>query len=368
MIIENTLDFNGRQNVSLYNRTVWYIKVRWYFISIVSVVGILGQYLDLGFSSVTVLNICTALVALAINGFFMWFTKKYRYSSEIISILAQSLLIIDLLLITMILYVQGGIESRGVILYSIPILIAGVLFGKRMTYIITCSVVVLYVGLITMDFLNIIEPIDVRSPSLHTDTAYYFATITFFPSLFILIAAVAMYLNSMLSSEEKEVRIQELHMKQAQRTARLGSWEWDTVKDRITWSDELYRIFGLDPLMSKLTYKTYLQSVAAGDRKNAEKIIQQAMKDKLPYEFIHTVKRKNDGTIRYVLSRGNIDTNKRGDVIKMHGTAQDITDLREAQIALEKRTAEIEDLNKLMIGRELRMAELKAKLEKVSKK
>ena len=116
---------------------------------------------------------------------------------------------------------------------------------------------------------------------------------------------------------------------ETQRLARLGSWEWDIVADRVTWSEELFRIFGLDPLEFVPTYEAYLARLEAEDRVIADELVRGAVERGDPYAFEHQVN-VPDGEVRWVQARGRAVRDDAGRVVKLQGTAQDITDQREA--------------------------------------
>lgn len=58
----------------------------------------------------------------------------------------------------------------------------------------------------------------------------------------------------------------------AQRIAHLGNWEWDIREDKLYWSDELYRIFGLSPDTFTPTYKVFLSFVHGDDRESVKNL------------------------------------------------------------------------------------------------
>ncbi|MBV8385607.1 MAG: PAS domain S-box protein [Acidimicrobiia bacterium] len=116
---------------------------------------------------------------------------------------------------------------------------------------------------------------------------------------------------------------------ETQRLARLGSWEWDIAADRMTWSEELFRIFGLDPLEFVPTYEAYLARLGAEDRIIADELVRKAVERGDPYAFEHQV-RLPDGGVRWVQARGRVIRDETGRVAKLQGTAQDVTDQREA--------------------------------------
>jgi PAS domain S-box-containing protein len=114
---------------------------------------------------------------------------------------------------------------------------------------------------------------------------------------------------------------------EAQEVAHIGSWEWDIPADRISWSDELYRLWGLPPGSEDITYEWYLDSIHPGDRELARRTIDEAYESKRPFVFDHRVA-SADGTVRWIHSRGRVITDPSGTPVRMLGTAQDITERR----------------------------------------
>ncbi len=72
---------------------------------------------------------------------------------------------------------------------------------------------------------------------------------------------------------EDVLRKKERQLADSQRVARLGSWEWDIVTNKVTWSDELYRIFGLKPQESEATYDAFLNAVHPDDREKLDSAV-----------------------------------------------------------------------------------------------
>ena len=95
------------------------------------------------------------------------------------------------------------------------------------------------------------------------------------------------------ASEQHEM-VQALHQREqqlaeAQRVANLGSWEWDIAADRVAWSDELYRIFGLKPHELEPTYEGYLAHVHPDDVAVVNGWVGGALTGGEPFEGDHRV-------------------------------------------------------------------------------
>lgn len=116
----------------------------------------------------------------------------------------------------------------------------------------------------------------------------------------------------------------------AQEIAHLGSWEWDIAGNHVTWSDELYRIYGISPGEHKATFEGYLARVREDDRARVMGIIKQSLADHQPYEFEERIVHPN-GAVRTLFSRGVVHVDEHGQPIRMLGTCQDITDHTRAQ-------------------------------------
>jgi PAS domain S-box-containing protein len=134
---------------------------------------------------------------------------------------------------------------------------------------------------------------------------------------------------------EEALRQSEANLLHAQRIAHVGSWEFDLVTQKITWSEELFRIFGLDPTQSEPSYAELLEIIPTEDRDRLVSAVKRAIADGTPYEVDHRICRPNR-TIRHVISKGQAVLNDRQTVFKLYGTALDITDRKTAEIALQQ--------------------------------
>lgn len=123
---------------------------------------------------------------------------------------------------------------------------------------------------------------------------------------------------------ESELRRSEASLAEAQAIAHLGSWEWDVRADVIRWSDELYRIFGVDQAEGDVSYAEYLTRLHPEDRASVEGMVRTAFETHEGFAFRHRVLRP-DGSVRVVDSTGSV-TLAGDEVVRMAGTAHDVTE------------------------------------------
>lgn len=105
---------------------------------------------------------------------------------------------------------------------------------------------------------------------------------------------------------------------------RTARWEWDIRADRVTWSDDLYRMYGLEPREFRASYQAFLERVHPADRERVNAIVEQALRDGRPFEFEHRLVRP-DGTVRVLHARGAVEQAPDGRMVRMYGSTRDVT-------------------------------------------
>jgi PAS domain S-box-containing protein len=130
------------------------------------------------------------------------------------------------------------------------------------------------------------------------------------------------------------LRESQRRLEEAQRMARIGHWHLDLATQQVTWSDEIFRIFGLSP-DRKLKLADLLEVIHEEDRERCRKHYAEALAGLRPYDIEYRIVRPN-GEIRWVHSRGAIDRDASGKAVRMLGTGQDITDRKQAEEALRE--------------------------------
>ncbi|MCH8927231.1 MAG: PAS domain-containing protein [Candidatus Marinimicrobia bacterium] len=134
-------------------------------------------------------------------------------------------------------------------------------------------------------------------------------------------------------TEQKKVlddlTVSELNLNKAQEMAHVGSWDLDLRTNRLNWSDEVYRIFGLTPQEFGATYEAFVEAIHPDDREMVNEAYQEAVKNNSPYEVVHRVLRP-DGEIRIVRERSEEILDSTGHAIRSVGTVHDITEMEES--------------------------------------
>jgi PAS domain S-box-containing protein len=140
--------------------------------------------------------------------------------------------------------------------------------------------------------------------------------------------------------EEKTELIQSLqqttrHLQDAQRIAHIGNWELDIVSSEMMWSEELFRIFGLEP-SSAVSFDDIINTrIHPDDRPALLTQIEQAIARGTCYNIDSRIIR-NDGSIGYINSRGETLLDESGKAIKLMGTSIDITERKQAEESLKQ--------------------------------
>src|SRR5262245_24201887 len=135
-------------------------------------------------------------------------------------------------------------------------------------------------------------------------------------------------------SAEKLIR-SEKQLAAAQQIVHLGSWEWNITSDRVTWSAELSRIFGMDPGTNAATYERFLEFMHPEDRSHVHSNILAAVGSRTPSNFEFRVFNKETGS-RLFIAYVDVMVDEEGQVISLIGTAQDITEQRLAEEQLKR--------------------------------
>lgn len=140
---------------------------------------------------------------------------------------------------------------------------------------------------------------------------------------------------------QRQLESNRLQMLQAQNIAQLGSWEWDLINEKYSWSDNLYDLYGVNRQAFEISEENFISLVHEDDRKYVRKTISDCLTTQIPMDYYHRTIPINDKT-RTMHCNGIVISDENGNPLSMVGTAQDVTSQIEAEQALkesEKRLA-----------------------------
>jgi PAS domain S-box-containing protein len=136
---------------------------------------------------------------------------------------------------------------------------------------------------------------------------------------------------------EEKLKKSEANLAEAQRVAHVGNWEFDVLTQEITWSEELFHIFGFDPTQPEPTLDEHIQRIHPDDRALWQTIVRKVMVTGKPHQLDFRIVQP-DGSIRFIEGKGEAVVNEQGQVIKLFGTALDITQRKKVEEALRQVT------------------------------
>ncbi|HEY3377948.1 MAG TPA: PAS domain S-box protein [Armatimonadota bacterium] len=131
---------------------------------------------------------------------------------------------------------------------------------------------------------------------------------------------------------QEALRESEDRLTRAQAIAHLGSWELDLVQNTLTWSDEVYRIFGLYPQQFGATYQAFLAAVHPDDRAAVDDAYTASLREgRDSYEIEHRVLREATSEVRYVHEKCEHVRDASGRIVRSLGMVHDITDRKQSE-------------------------------------
>lgn len=144
----------------------------------------------------------------------------------------------------------------------------------------------------------------------------------------------------MVEIRSESLKNQKASLSMAQQISHVGSWDWDILSGSLAWSDEVYRIFGLEPQEFPASYESFLNFIHPDDREDLQAAVTSAVEGKSPYDIHHRVVRK-DGSIRFVHEKGEVFRDAEGNPISMVGAVHDLTEWNANEEKLRKNEARL---------------------------
>jgi len=145
---------------------------------------------------------------------------------------------------------------------------------------------------------------------------------------------------------EETLRHSEARLRLALKAAIAGIWEWDIHTNENIWSDELYQLYDLDPKITEASYESWLQSVFPEDRKAIQIAVHDAAGSERELNIEWRVN-TTDGSLRWLMSRGQPLRDADGKVLKYHGIVIDITERKQSRAERDKLQAQLNQAQKM---------------------
>ncbi len=242
-----------------------------------------------------------------------------------------------LVLVSLIAVFTGGVLSPLTVAYPLIILLSGWLISPRAAVLVTGLIVAATVGFIVAHFAGLL-PVEFDTPpavhGLEQIVAYILTAA-------LIIALVNAYRNRLqdlhaasnkLALRGAELEISQAGLQRAQAVAKVGNWTYDFATDTMRMSDETARIFGL-PSGATGSYASCLARVHPQDRDIAEDVWRAASKGNF---VAHEYRIRVGDAVRWIYQKGELEYGLDGSLIGFIGTTQDITDRKQAELALRE--------------------------------
>jgi PAS domain-containing protein len=143
--------------------------------------------------------------------------------------------------------------------------------------------------------------------------------------------------NALLANIEQQQRLltsQQAMLVRAEAVAHLGSWEWDLATNKIFWSDELFRIFQLEPADTAPPFEAQDRLFPPADMQRLREAVDAARTQHTPFELELNALRP-DGSSRVCIARCQIELDASQQACTLYGSFQDVTEIKHAQLKLE---------------------------------
>jgi PAS domain S-box-containing protein len=151
-----------------------------------------------------------------------------------------------------------------------------------------------------------------------------------------------------LAEKTKLLFSEKQKLAEAQKLAHMGSWEADVVTRKVTWSDELFSIHGIEPQRVELSESILSSFVHPDDKGFVLTVLDEIFNKRKPRTFTYRIIR-TDGNVRVLSCRGEVVTNDKGEITKVVGTAQDITEKAQEEEMEKLSTAATKSYNSVVI-------------------
>jgi PAS domain S-box-containing protein len=191
-----------------------------------------------------------------------------------------------------------------------------------------------------------------------------------FVQLFLAITAVPALFLAAVVAERKQaletLRESEALLNKSETIAHNGSWKMDLIANRLTWSDEVYRMFGLRPVEFGATYEAFLDTIHPDDRATVDATYSESLREgRDMYEIEHRIVRRDNGEVRVMHEKCEHVKDASGRIVRAVGMVQDITERKQAEEKIKGQLEELQRWHDVMLDREDRVQEIKREVNEL---
>lgn len=140
--------------------------------------------------------------------------------------------------------------------------------------------------------------------------------------------------------DEEKLRRNEAFLAEGQKISRTGSWAVKFPSEEVLWSQEMYRIYGLDPAGTKLSQQSVFGLIHPEDRSSVQAAFDRAVRDKSDCALEHRAI-MTDGSVKHLQTLGRPVLNESGELIEYIGTVMDVTEPKRNEAAMQKLQTEV---------------------------
>ncbi len=132
---------------------------------------------------------------------------------------------------------------------------------------------------------------------------------------------------------EEIIRKHKLMLTQAEELAHLGSWEWNILENKVHWSEELFRIYGITHEEFDGTFESFIEKVHPDDRKHVKRSVEEAFEKRKHFQHYERIIQP-EGNIRTLYTKGIVHIDEDGNPTSMFGSCLDVTDFKRVEFEL----------------------------------
>lgn len=140
---------------------------------------------------------------------------------------------------------------------------------------------------------------------------------------------------------DEELRKSEAFLAEAQRIARLGRWDYNVIDGTVWWSDEISKLLGLEPQSRTVPFESLMDFIHPDDQARIEVLTRDSLENGAPISFECRLICA-DGKERFAQAAGEAVRDASGSVVRLVGTTLDVTQQKQAEIALQEAHDDLE--------------------------